>query len=184
MNSDVCQVCFNVILKYGLLNETLLVLSKRRPTARGIGVKKPTAGTISSFITALVFGSLFYYVFGVWGFVVVGLTFAAWMLYGVITLFNNSEADLNYENEGESGYDLELDASLKDGEWTLLWSYDDNDYTNLAEIYSSEKSSTYRLILSDTIPVPRGVQFDGFYESLDDAKAAAQDFVDAHLSDD
>lgn len=143
-------------------------------------MKKLNAGTISSLITALVFGSLFYYIFGVWGFVVVGIIFATVILY---TAFSETYKELEFQDAGPSGYDIELDASLTNGGWKLIWSYDDNDYHNLAEIYSSEQSSSYRLILSDTIPDPRGVQFDGFYESLDDAKAAAQDFVDAYASD-
>jgi hypothetical protein len=157
---------------------------KRCLITEGIAVKKPNAWTISSFITALVFGSLFYYIFGGWGFVAVGLIFAAWMILVAMSAIFNDEAPRDYENEGESGYDLELDASLKDSEWTLLWSYKDSDYSNLAEIYSSEQSSCYRLLLSDTIPVPRAVQFDGLYESLDEAKEAARDFVDAYASDD
>ena len=143
-------------------------------------MKKPSAGTISSFITALIFGSLFYYIFGVWGFVAISTLFAAFILYIVWSM---TFKELDFHDSGPSGYDAELDASLRDGGWDLFWSYDDNDYHNLAEIYSSKLSSSYRLILSDTIPDPRSVQFDGFYESLEDAKEAAQGFIDTYACD-
>ena len=75
----------------------------------------------------------------------------------------------------------EVDSMAKEG-WILIYTAEDNDYFMLAQVYESDSVQDYRAILSTTSNPPT-IQSDGEYESLDQAKMAANDWAYTYTRD-
>ena len=75
----------------------------------------------------------------------------------------------------------EVDSMAEEG-WVLIYTAEDNDYFMLAQVYESDSVQDYRAILSTTSNPPT-IQSDGEYESLDQAKVAADDWAYTYRTD-
>lgn len=138
--------------------------------------------------SVIVFGTLsviIYTAFGMWGFVTVAAIFLIIVLVMAISVFLNSDdKNNNWGDAGESGYGLELDASLREEGWTLVHRSADPDYSDMAEIYENPDHQEYRMILSNTNTHPYRVEDDGRWDSLEEAKEVADEWAFSHRTED
>lgn len=82
---------------------------------------------------------------------------------------------------GEESDMPEIDSVAMQG-WSLIYTAENNDYFMLAQVFKSDTGKTYRTILSETSSPP-SIEDDSEYDSLDDAKEAADDWVNSYSSD-
>jgi hypothetical protein len=72
----------------------------------------------------------------------------------------------------------EVGAMAEKG-WKLVYSAEDNDHFMLSQVYESDSGVGFRAILSETSNPP-SIESDLEYSSLDQAKAAADDWANAY----
>ena len=72
----------------------------------------------------------------------------------------------------------EVDAMAENG-WKLVYTAEDTDHFMLSQVYESESGTGFRAILSETSNPPN-IESDLEYSSLDQAKAAADDWANAY----
>ena len=73
----------------------------------------------------------------------------------------------------------EVDAMAEKG-WKLVYTAQDTDHFMLSQVYESETGAGFRAVLSDTSNPP-SIESDLEYSSLDQAKAAADDWANSFL---
>lgn len=82
---------------------------------------------------------------------------------------------------GEDSDISDIDSMAAEG-WSLVYTAEDHDYFMLAQVFQSDTVNTYRTILTNTTN-PQSVEDDSEYDSLDEAREAADSWVNAYISD-
>lgn len=82
---------------------------------------------------------------------------------------------------GEDSDIADIDSMAAEG-WNLIYTAEDHDYYMLAQVFQSDKCNTYRTILTNTAG-QNSIEDDSEYDSLDDAKEAADAWVEYYVSE-
>lgn len=72
--------------------------------------------------------------------------------------------------------------SMGEEGWKLVYMAEDTDHFTLSQVYESELGAGFRAILSETSN-PSSIESDLEYSSLDQAKAAADDWASAYIEE-
>lgn len=103
------------------------------------------------------------------------------IVFGVLLFAMAFKITVDDPTIGQESDIPEVDSMAEEG-WVLIYTAEDNDYFMLAQVYESDSGQDYRAILSTTSNPPT-IQSDGEYESLDQAKVAADDWAYTYRTD-
>ena len=107
---------------------------------------------------------------------VLGLVFV--LIFGILMFVIALKRTVVDPAIGEESEIPEIDSMAMQG-WSLIYTAENNDYFMLAQVFKSDTGKTYRTILSETSSPP-SIEDDSEYDSLDDAKKAADDWVNSY----
>lgn len=117
---------------------------------------------MDAILNFLGYGFILVIIFGIF------LFFIVWKMMDDIPI--GDDADLS-----------DIDSLAAEG-WNLIYKAEDNDYYMLAQVFQSDKCNTYRTILTNTA-AQNSIEDDSEYDSLDDAKEAADAWVEYYVSE-
>ena len=103
------------------------------------------------------------------------------IVFGVLLFAMAFKITVDDPTIGQESDIPEVDSMAEEG-WALIYTAEDNDYFMLAQVYESDSGQDFRAILSTTSNPPT-IQSDGEYESLDQAKVAADDWAYTYRTD-
>ena len=103
------------------------------------------------------------------------------IVFGVLLFAMAFKITVDDPTIGQESDIPEVDSMAEEG-WVLIYTAEDNDYFMLAQVYESDSGLDFRAILSTTSNPPT-IQSDGEYESLDQAKVAADDWAYTYRTD-
>ena len=107
-----------------------------------------------------------------------GYGFVIVIVFGVLLFAMAFKMTVDDPAIGQESDIPEVDAMAEKG-WKLVYMAEDTDHCMLSQVYESESGAGFRAILSDTSNPP-SIESDLEYSSLDQAKAAADDWANAY----
>ena len=109
-----------------------------------------------------------------------GYGFILVIIFGIILFFIvwKMMDDIPIDDDADLS---DIDYLAAEG-WNLIYKAEDNDYYMLAQVFQSDKCNTYRTILTNTAG-QNSIEDDSEYDSLDDAKEAADAWVEYYVSE-
>lgn len=107
-----------------------------------------------------------------------GYGFVIVIVFGVLLLAMAFKMTVDDPAIGQESDTPEVDAMAEKG-WKLVYTAEDTDHFMLSQVYESESGAGFRAVLSETSNPP-SIESDLEYSSLDQAKAAADDWANAY----
>ena len=107
-----------------------------------------------------------------------GYGFVIVIVFGVLLLAMAFKMTVDDPAIGQESDIPEVDTMAENG-WKLVYTAEDTDHCMLSQVYEPESGAGLRAILSETSNPP-SIESDLEYSSLDQAKAAADDWANAY----
>lgn len=107
-----------------------------------------------------------------------GYGFVIVIVFGVLLFAMAFKMTVDDPAIGQESDIPEVDAMAENG-WKLVYTAEDTDHCMLSQVYESGSGAGFRAILSETSNPP-SIESDLEYSSLDQAKAAADDWANAY----